>query len=30
VQQAVNVGTGTVLVGFALLMLWDHVLSGQL
>ena len=28
VQQAVNVGSGTILVGFALLMLWEHVLGG--
>jgi len=27
VQVAVNAGTGTILVGFALLMLWEHVLG---
>jgi hypothetical protein len=27
VQLAVNAGTGAVLVGFALLMLWEHVLG---
>jgi threonine/homoserine/homoserine lactone efflux protein len=27
VQFAVNAGTGAILVGFALLMLWEHVLN---
>ena len=27
-MTAVNAGTGAILVGFALLMLWEHVLGG--